>query len=62
LDKTRLPGLYSVSVDIRPEPGSDGLTLWQRVLQEQLGLKLETTRSNVPVLFVDEAAGVPTEN
>jgi uncharacterized protein (TIGR03435 family) len=38
LDKTGLEGVYDFAVDIRPEPGGDMVTLWQRYAQERLGL------------------------
>jgi uncharacterized protein (TIGR03435 family) len=37
-------------------------TMWQRVLQDQLGLRLENRKGNVTVVVVDEAAKIPTEN
>jgi uncharacterized protein (TIGR03435 family) len=62
LDKTGLPGIFDFSVDIRPELGTDGFTSWQRALQDQLGLRIESRKGNVPVVVVDEAAKIPTEN
>jgi uncharacterized protein (TIGR03435 family) len=62
LDKTGLPGIYDFGVDIRPEPGSDMFTLWQRVLKDQMGLRLESRRGDVDVLVVDGAERVPTAN
>jgi uncharacterized protein (TIGR03435 family) len=62
LDETGLPGIYDFSVDIRPELGTDMFPLWQRVLQEQLGLRLESRKGNVAVLIVDAAARIPTAN
>jgi uncharacterized protein (TIGR03435 family) len=62
LDKTGLQGIYNFSVDIRPELGTDAFTLWKRVLAEQLGLKIESRKGDVPVILVDDAARIPTEN
>ncbi len=62
MDETRLPGIYDFSVNIRPEMGADMLTLWQRVLEDQLGLKIESRKANVAVVIVDEAEKAPTEN
>jgi len=62
VDKTGLPGIYEFSVDIKPELGGDMFTLWQRVLQDQLGLKLENRKRSVEVLVVDRAERVPTGN
>ena len=62
LDKTGLPGIFDFNVDIRPELGTDMFASWQRVLQDQLGLRIESRKGNVDVLVVDEAARIPTEN
>ena len=62
LDKTGLPGIFDFSVDIHPELGTDMFTAWQRALEDQLGLRIESRKGNVPVLVVDEAAAIPTEN
>lgn len=62
LDKTGLYGIYDFSVDVRPELGTDAFTQWKRVLTEQLGLKIESRQTDVPVVIVDEANKTPTEN
>jgi uncharacterized protein (TIGR03435 family) len=62
LDKTALSGIYDFNVDIRPELGTDGFAVWQRVLQDQLGLKLDSRRGEVPVVVVDSASRIPTGN
>jgi uncharacterized protein (TIGR03435 family) len=62
LDKTGLPGIFDFSLKIQPELGTDMFTQWQRVLQEQLGLRLENRRDKVEVLVVDNAAKIPTDN
>ena len=62
LDKTGLPGIFDFSVDIHPELGTDMFTSWQRALEDQLGLRIESRKGNVAVLVVDEAARTPTEN
>ena len=62
LDKTGLPGIFDVSVDIHPELGTDMFASWQRVLEDQLGLRIESRKGNVAVLVVDGAAKIPTEN
>ncbi|HEY2467041.1 MAG TPA: TIGR03435 family protein [Terracidiphilus sp.] len=62
LDKTGLQGTYEFSVDIRPEVGTDAFTAWKRVLEEQLGLKIDGRKSEVAVVVVDDAAKVPTTN
>jgi uncharacterized protein (TIGR03435 family) len=60
LDKTRLAGIYDIAIDLKPEPGGDTFTLWQRVLHDRLGLKLVSARENVEVLVVDRAERMPT--
>jgi len=62
LDKTGLPGIYDISVDLNLELGVDMFTLWQRVLQSQLGLKLESRKAKMEVLVVDRAERVPVGN
>ena len=62
LDKTALSGIYDFYVNSRPELGVDGFTSWKRVLQDQLGLKLDYTRGDLPVVVVDNALRIPTEN
>jgi uncharacterized protein (TIGR03435 family) len=62
LDKTGVAGVYDISLDIKPEPGSDPFAVWQRALQEQLGLKLESQKALVEILIVDHVEKVPTEN
>ncbi len=62
LDQTGLSGIYDFSVDIRPELGTDMFTMWQRALQDQLGLRLENRKGAVEVLVVDAASRTPTEN
>ena len=62
LDKTGLPGIFDFSVDIHPELGTDMFASWQRVLEDQLGLRIESRKGNVAVLVVDGAAKTPTEN
>jgi uncharacterized protein (TIGR03435 family) len=62
LDKTGLPGTYDFSADIPPELGTDMFTQWQRVLHEQLGLRLRSRKDKVEVLVVDSAERIPSEN
>jgi len=62
VDETGLPGIFDFSVDIHPELGTDMFTSWQRALQDQLGLRIESRKENVAVLVVDGAAKIPTEN
>jgi uncharacterized protein (TIGR03435 family) len=62
LDKTGLEGTYDITVDLRLEPGADSFTLWQRFLQDRLGLKLESRKEKMEVLVVDSAEKTPTSN
>jgi uncharacterized protein (TIGR03435 family) len=62
VDKTGLAGVFDFGVDMRPEPGTDMFAAWQSVLQEQLGLKIESRKGRVAVLVVDDAVKIPTEN
>jgi uncharacterized protein (TIGR03435 family) len=62
LNRTALEGIYDIRLDLKPEPGGDIFTLWQRRLQEQLGLKLENQRTPVEILVIDRAERIPTAN
>ncbi len=62
LDKTGLTGIFDFGVDMRPELGTDGFTSWQRILQDQLGLRIESRKENVAVIVIDEAAKIPAAN
>jgi len=62
IDKTGLTGIFDINVDMHPELGTDMFTSWQRALQDQLGLKIESRKENVEVLVVDSAARIPTAN
>jgi uncharacterized protein (TIGR03435 family) len=68
LDNTGLEGRYALELTWVPEQrGVDpadapaGPTIYSAV-QEQLGLKLEARKSNVPVIVVDAAERVPVGN
>jgi uncharacterized protein (TIGR03435 family) len=62
LDRTGMTGIFDFNVDIRPELGTDMFAAWQRVLHDQLGLKIESRKEKVTVLVVDQALKIPTEN
>jgi uncharacterized protein (TIGR03435 family) len=62
VDKTGMPGIFDFSVDMRPELGTDMFAAWQRALQDQLGLKIESRKGNLMVLVVDQAEKIPTAN
>jgi len=62
VDKTGLPGTYDIRADLKPQPGTDMFTLWQRFLQDRLGLQLESKKERMEVLVVDGAERTPTSN
>ena len=62
LDRTGLQGTYEFTANIKPEPGADMFILWQRTLQDQLGLRLEDRKGKVDVIVVDAATKIPTAN
>jgi len=62
VDQTGLQGIYDIHVEIRPEAGGDMFTLWQRVLEDQLGLKLESRRGPAEFLVIDRAQRMPAAN
>jgi uncharacterized protein (TIGR03435 family) len=62
VDKTGMSGIFDFSVDMHPELGTDMFAAWQRALQDQLGLKIESRNENLMVLVVDQAAKIPTAN
>jgi uncharacterized protein (TIGR03435 family) len=68
VDKTGIQGTYRVGLDfdqvaaVRADaPASDTLGSVFNALPEQLGLKLEASRTQVPALVID-ALERPTEN
>lgn len=62
LDKTGLKGDFDFTVNRPAELGTDMFTAWNRVLDDQLGLHIESRKGNVPVVVVDDAAKLPTGN
>jgi uncharacterized protein (TIGR03435 family) len=62
LDKTGLEGTFDFSVDIHPELSTDMFTVWQRALEDQLGLRIESRKGVVTVVVVEDALKIPTEN
>lgn len=72
VDRTELKGLFEVHLKWTPDnnspnaPNSEtvpeaGLSLF-KAIQEQLGLKLESRKSPLDILVIDQAEKVPTEN
>lgn len=62
LDKTGLQGIYDFTADIRPDPSADAFTAWKRVLEDQLGLDIESRKAPVSIVVVDDATQAPTAN
>jgi len=61
-NRTGLLGIYDFDMDMKVEPGIPSFNLWQRVLHEQLGLKLESRKAQVEGIVVDSADRVPVAN
>lgn len=62
INKTGIEGIHDISVALKPEPGADTFTVWQRALQEQLGLRLESQKAPVEILVIEHAEKIPAEN
>ena len=61
-NRTGLAGTYDFDLDMKLEPGIPAFTMWQRVLEEQLGLRLESRKAPVDGIVVDSAERVPVAN
>lgn len=61
-DKTGLPGVFDFEYDMKVEPGLPAVNLWQNVLQQQLGLKLDSRKEQVEGVVVDGADRIPVAN
>jgi uncharacterized protein (TIGR03435 family) len=62
IDRTGLKGIYDFNLEVRSDPGGDIFTVWQRALQEQAGLRLESQKAPVEMLIIDHAERIPTAN
>ena len=62
VNRTDLGGRYDLSLQVRPEPGAEMFTLWQRALRDELGLRLESGKASVEMLVVDAADRTPAVN
>jgi uncharacterized protein (TIGR03435 family) len=66
INQTGLDGGYSFTLDWTPEginpSGPDSPPPILAALQEQLGLKVETRKAPVEILFIDHVEKIPTEN
>lgn len=58
VDRTGLPGVYDFDFEFKPD-GSDPLTLWQRILRDQLGLRLDRRKIEAVLLVVEHADRTP---
>ena len=61
-NRTGLGGTYDFDYEMKPEAGTPSFNRWQNVLQQQLGLKLESRKTAVEGLVVDSADRVPVGN
>jgi uncharacterized protein (TIGR03435 family) len=59
-ERTGLKGYYDIDLEWAPSPTDDGPSLFTAV-QEQLGLKLESTKAPLDVIVIEHAER-PTEN
>ena len=62
VDKTGIDGVYDIRLDINTDRGGDAFTVWQRALQDQLGLKLESQKAAIQVLVIDHVERIPALN
>jgi uncharacterized protein (TIGR03435 family) len=62
VDKTGLEGNFDITVNLPHDFGGDSYTRWQRALQDQLGLKLESQKMPQEILVVDRAERTPVGN
>lgn len=60
VDRTQLEGNFDLDVEFAPDVTTDGTSIFT-ALQEQLGLRLESTRGPVKVMVIDRVAP-PTED
>jgi uncharacterized protein (TIGR03435 family) len=63
VDKTGIAGDYEIKLSFAPNDATDStLPTLFTALQEQLGLRLESTKVPVEMLVIDHVEKVPTEN
>jgi uncharacterized protein (TIGR03435 family) len=62
VDKTGLDGIFDFSLDMQPELNTDRFTAWQRALEDQLGLRIDSQKEEATVVVVDNAVKIPIEN
>ena len=63
-DQTEIEGLFDITLEYAPDPGNEstGRASIFTAIQEQLGLKLESTKGPVEILVIDHAEKIPTAN
>jgi uncharacterized protein (TIGR03435 family) len=61
-NKTGLDGKFDFKLDYQTDHSDEGLPTLFSALQEQLGLKLESTKAPVDVLVIEHAERVPSGN
>lgn len=62
IDKTGVPGVFDFVIDLKAEAGADAFTVWQRALQEQLGLRLDAVKGVAEFLVIDHAEKLRESN
>ncbi len=62
VNRTGIEGVYDIGLRLRPDQGTDPFTIWQRALEDQLGLRLESQKAMIDVLVIAHAERVPTGN
>jgi len=55
VDETRLEGVYRFPLDLKPELGTDAFILWQRLLNDRMGLKLEAKKVTGNCIMIERA-------
>ena len=59
IDKTGIAGIHDMGIAVNLDPGEDTFGAWQRALQEQLRLRLETKKGPVKSLIIDHVEKLP---
>lgn len=62
LNQTGISGTYDLRFEMKPEAGGDTFTLWERVLRDQLGLRLQSSKAPVEVLVIEHTDRIPAAN
>jgi uncharacterized protein (TIGR03435 family) len=62
INKTGIEGIFDFALKIRPDRETDTFMFWQRTLQDQLGLRLESQKDAVEFLVIDHVERAPSAN